>query len=98
MNRRPVLVGGDNKSVEATVKKPRFSFENYGHLSWLNNGIYMLEDLDLEEISQTCEQERAAKMAESGQSDKSCYISTLIIQTIPIRGNGGSPVAPIPIR
>ncbi len=98
VNRQPVLVGGDNKSVEATVKKPRFKFENFGHLSWLNNGIYMMEDLDLEVISETCEKERLAGIEASGKPDKSCYISTLIIQTIPIRGNGGSPVAPILIR
>lgn len=98
VNRRPVLVGGDNKSVEATVKKPRFKFENFGHLSWLNNGIYMLEDLDLEVIAEDCEKERLARAEETGQADKSCYISTLIIQTLPIKGNGGSPVAPILIR
>lgn len=104
VNRKPVLVGGDNKSVEATVKKPRFKFENFGHLSWLNNGIYMLEDLDLEVLAQDCEKERAIKQADSGQPAKSgqpdwsCYISTLIISTLPIRGNGGSPVSPIVIR
>jgi len=98
VNRVPVLIGGDNKSVEATVKKPRFKFENYGHLSWLNNGIYMMEDLDLEVIAETCEKERAASVGETGRPDKSCYISTLIVSTIPIKGNGGSPVAPILIR
>jgi len=98
VNRKPVLVGGDNKSVEATVKNQRFEFENFGHLSWLNNGIYMMEDLDLELISVTCEKERAVAIAESGQVNKSCYISTLIVSTIPIVGNGGSPVAPILIR
>jgi cytochrome c553/kynurenine formamidase len=98
VNRNPVLVGGDNKSIEATVKKPRFKFENFGHLSWLNNGIYMMEDLDLEVISETCEKERIAGLKATGRVDKSCYISTLIVSTIPIIGNGGSPVAPILIR
>jgi hypothetical protein len=58
----------------------------------------MMEDLDLEVISETCEKERAAAIAASGQVNKSCYISTLIVSTIPIVGNGGSPVAPILIR
>lgn len=98
VNRNPVLVGGDNKSIEATVKNPRFKFENFGHLSWLNNGIYMMEDLDLEVISESCEKERIASLKASGRVDKSCYISTLIVSTIPIVGNGGSPVAPILIR
>jgi len=99
VNRKPVMVGGDNKSIEATVKNPRFKFENFGHLSWLNNGIYMMEDLDLEVIAETCEKERATQITASGQAtDKSCYISTLIVSTIPIKGNGGSPVAPILIR
>ena len=98
VNRQPVLVGGDNKSVEATVKKPRFKFENFGHVSWLNNGIYMLEDLDLEMLAQDCEKERAGKQAGSANPDNSCYITTLIISTLPIRGNGGSPVSPIAIR
>ncbi|MCP4301159.1 MAG: c-type cytochrome, partial [Gammaproteobacteria bacterium] len=98
VNRMPVLVGGDNKSVEATVKKPRFKFENFGHLSWLNNGIYMMEDLDLEEYAEACEKERAAQIENSARPDKACYISTLIVSTLPIKGNGGSPVAPILIR
>jgi kynurenine formamidase len=94
VNRKPVLAGADNKSVESTVTNQRFKFENFGHLSFLNNGIYMLEDLDLEVLAEDCEKERAA----SGKPDKSCYVSTLIIQTLPIVGNGGSPVAPIAIR
>ncbi len=94
VNRNPVLVGADNKSVESTVTNQRFQFENFGHLSFLNNGIYMLEDLDLEVLAEDCEKERAA----AGKPNKSCYVSTLIIQTIPITGNGGSPVAPIAIR
>ncbi len=98
VNRKPVLVGGDNKSVEATVKKPRFKFENYGHISWLNNGIYMLEDLDLEVLAQDCEQQRSAALEQNGKADKSCYISTLVVSTLPITGNGGSPVSPLVIR
>jgi kynurenine formamidase len=98
VNRKPVLVGGDNKSVEATVKQPRFKFENYGHLSWLNNGIYMLEDLDLEVLAQDCEKERAEQIKQAGKVDKSCYISTLIVPTLPITGNGGSPVSPLVVR
>lgn len=98
VNRKPLLVGGDNKSVEATVKNPRFKFENFGHISWLNSGIYMLEDLDLELLAETCEKERTAQVEQSGQPDKSCYITTLIVQPLPIRGNGGSPVVPIAIR
>ena len=94
VNRKPVLAGADNKSVESTVTNQRFKFENFGHLSFLNNGIYMLEDLDLEVLADDCEKERSA----SGGPDKSCYVSTLIIQTLPIVGNGGSPVAPIAIR
>jgi kynurenine formamidase len=94
VNRKPVLAGADNKSVESTVTNQRFDFINYGHLSFLNNGIYMLEDLDLEVLAEDCEKERAA----SAKVDKSCYVSTLIIQNLPIVGNGGSPVAPVAIR
>ena len=98
VNRKPVLAGADNKSVESTVTNQRFKFENYGHLSFLNNGIYMVEDLDLEVLAEDCEKERIASVAKTGKPDKSCYVSTLIIQTLPIRGNGGSPIAPIAIR
>ncbi len=98
VNRNPVLVGADNKSVEATVSNPRFKFENFGHLSWLNSGIYMMEDLDLEVLAEACEKERAHHLSTSGLVDKSCYIATLIVPTLPIRGNGGSPVSPLVIR
>ncbi len=98
VNRKPVIAGADNKSVESTVTNQRFKFENFGHLSFLNNGIYMVEDLDLEVLAKDCEQERAESVADNGKPDKSCYVSTLIIQTLPITGNGGSPVAPIAIR
>ena len=98
VNRKPVLVGADNKSVESTVTNQRFEFENYGHLSFLNSGIYMVEDLDLEVLAEDCETERRASVAKTGKPDKSCYVSTLIIQTLPFRGNGGSPISPIVIR
>ena len=85
LNRKPVLVGGDNKSVESSIPgRPAASHPNPGHVSWLNSGIHMLEDLDLEVLAADCEKERVP----------SCYAFTLIVQTVPIRGAGGSPVAP----
>ena len=68
--------------------RPAASHPNPGHVSWLNSGIHMLEDLDLEVLAADCEKERVP----------SCYAFTLIVQTVPIRGAGGSPVAPTAIR
>jgi hypothetical protein len=59
----------------------------------------MLEDVDLEEWAADCEQERTSASAERASSaDESCYVAALIVQTIPIRGSGGSTVAPTVIR
>ena len=59
----------------------------------------MLEDVDLEEWASDCEQERLNQdVMKESSIDRSCYIATLIVQTIPIRGSGGSTVAPIVIR
>ncbi len=58
-------------------------------------------DADLETLAADCETERAEAVAENGRPgppDNSCYISTLIVQTIPIMGSGGSTVAPMVIR
>ncbi|MFL2539300.1 MAG: cyclase family protein [Candidatus Rariloculaceae bacterium] len=100
LNRQPVLVAADVKSIEiANPFKEPDPFHRPGHVSWLSSGIYMLEDVDLEEWASDCEQERLNHdgMTESS-IDRSCYIATLIVQTIPIRGSGGSTVAPIVIR
>lgn len=100
LNRRPVLVAADVKSIE--IANPALQpdpFHRPGHVSWLSSGIYMLEDVDLEEWSADCEQERVMVDELSRSSvDESCYVGTLIVQTIPIRGSGGSTVAPIVIR
>jgi len=99
LNRRPVLVAADVKSIEiANPFKEPASFHRPGHLSWLNSGIYMLEDVDLEEWAADCEQELTEDGNGSLPADESCYVTTLIVQTIPIRGSGGSTVAPIAIR
>lgn len=104
VNRDPVLVSADTKSIESSnpVTPPRDpAFAEPGHASWLASGIYMLEDADLETLAADCEKERAKDIAESGHPgppDNSCYISTLIVQTIPIMGSGGSTVAPMVIR
>ena len=61
----------------------------------------MLEDVDLETLAADCETERAKAVAENGRPgppETSCYFSTLIVQTIPIMGSGGSTVAPMVIR
>ena len=102
INRMPVLVGADNTSVESSLLGP-IGFEKRGHLSWLSSGIYMIEDLDLEELAADCETERTANMAEYGRptqpdSEETCYTFTLIVQTIPTRGFTGSTVAPTAIR
>lgn len=105
LNRMPVLVGADNKSVESSIeydpgRRPS-PYENPGHVSWLNSGIYMLEDIDLEVLASDCEAERVQNIAEHGrpsQPDESCFIFTLIVQPIPIKGAGGSQVAPTAIR
>jgi hypothetical protein len=100
LNRQPVLVGADVKSIEiANPFKEADPFHRPGHVSWLSSGIYMLEDVDLEEWAADCEHERLQKIrAEESSIEGSCYIATLIVQTIPIRGSGGSTVAPIIIR
>ena len=96
LNRQPVLVAADVKSIEVSNPFEGSSpYENPGHLSWLNSGIYMLEDVDLEEWAADCEEERVAA---ERSPDESCYVATLIVQTIPIRGSGGSTVAPTVIR
>ncbi|MFL2546994.1 MAG: cyclase family protein [Candidatus Rariloculaceae bacterium] len=104
INRRPVLVGGDTKTIEnSNPADPtrEVLVERPGHVSWLNSGIYMLEDMDLEVLAADCEQERAASVAPTGapdSADESCYISTLVVQTTPVRGSGGSTVAPTLFR
>ncbi len=97
LNRRPALVGADVKSIEAhnPFREPLDPpFHRPGHVSWLSSGIYMLEDVDLEALAMDCEQERT----QAQPADESCYVVTLIVQPIPIRGSGGSTVAPIAIR
>ncbi|NNC64363.1 MAG: hypothetical protein HKN84_06230 [Gammaproteobacteria bacterium] len=100
LNRQPVLVAADVKSIE--VANPFLQpdpFHRPGHVSWLSSGIYMLEDVDLEEWAADCEQARTqVDEASNTSADGSCYVGTLIVQTIPIRGSGGSTVAPIVIR
>ncbi|MBH98937.1 MAG: hypothetical protein CMM56_10870 [Rhodospirillaceae bacterium] len=100
LNRQPVLVAADVKSIE--IANPLHGpdpFHRPGHVSWLSSGIYMLEDVDLEEWSADCEKElKDTDSSSDNLSQKSCYIGTLIVQTIPIRGSGGSTVAPIIIR
>jgi kynurenine formamidase len=99
LNRRPVLVAADVKSIEiANPFKAPSAFHRPGHLSWLNSGIYMLEDVDLEEWAADCERERTDGAPRAQSANDSCYVTTLIVQTIPIRGSGGSTVAPIAIR
>ena len=104
LNRDPVLVSADTKSIESSnpVAPPRDpAFAEPGHASWLASGIYMLEDVDLETLAADCETERAKAVAENGRPgppENSCYFSTLIVQTIPIMGSGGSTVAPMVIR
>lgn len=100
LNRQPVLIAADVKSIEvANPFKEADPFHRPGHVSWLSSGIYMLEDVDLEEWAADCEYERLQKMRQEEFSiEESCYIATLIVQTIPIRGSGGSTVAPIVIR
>jgi hypothetical protein len=100
LNRQPVLVAADVKSIE--VANPFLQpdpFHRPGHVSWLSSGIYMLEDVDLEEWAADCEQARTqVDEASNTSAAGSCYVGTLIVQTIPIRGSGGSTVAPIVIR
>ena len=101
LNRQPVLVAADVKSIEvANPFKEPSPFHRPGHVSWLSSGIYMLEDVDLEEWAADCEQERTARIegGASTGSDESCYVATLLVQTIPISGSGGSTVAPTVIR
>ena len=104
LNRTPVLVSADTKSVESSnpLAPPRNpAYAEPGHSSWLNSGIYMLEDVDLEVLAADCEHERAQSVADNGRPrppEESCYISTLIVPIIPIVGSGGSTVAPIIIR
>jgi len=104
INRNPVIVGADNTSVESSPPlSPDNPSEKRGHLSWLGSGIYLLEDLDLEVLASDCEAERTANMTEHGRpvrpdSSTSCYIFTLIVQPIPIRGFTGSTVAPTAFR
>jgi hypothetical protein len=104
INRNPVLVGGDTKTIEnSNPADPtrEVLVERPGHVSWLNSGIYMLEDMDLEVLAADCEAERARSIATTGRPsppEESCYISTLVVQTIPIRGSGGSTVAPTVFR
>lgn len=104
INRNPVIVGADNPSVESSPPlSPDNPSEKRGHLSWLSSGIYILESLDLEVLAADCEAERATSIAEHGQpvppgESTSCYIFTLIVQPIPIRGFTGSTVAPTAIR
>ena len=101
INRRPVLVGADNTSVEASPLG-LFGAEKRGHLAWLSSGIYMIEDMDLEVLAADCEAERAANLAAHGTPNapdgSHCYVSTLIVQTNPFRGFTGSIVAPTAIR
>ncbi len=102
LNRRPVLVAADVKSIEASNPfKESSPYENPGHVSWLGSGIYMLEDVDLEEWATDCERERNERITDNRQlpsPGESCYVATLIVQTIPIKGSGGSTVAPTVIR
>ena len=101
INRKPVLVGADNTSVESSLLGLRGS-EKRGHLAWLSSGIYMIEDLDLEVLAEDCEAERSTNLEEHGAPTApgrtSCYVSTLIVQTNPFRGFTGSLVAPTAIR
>ena len=91
-------VAADAKSIEiSNPHKESERFRRPGHLSWLNSGIYMMEDVDLEEWAADCEL-LVGDNADVISSDESCYVATLIIQTIPIRGSGGSTVAPIAVR
>ena len=97
LNRRPSLVGSDVKSIEADDPFGEPSdppFQSPGHVSWLSSGIYLLEDVDLEALTMDCEKERI----QSQRATDSCYVVTLIVQPIPIRGSAGSTVAPIAIR
>ena len=104
INRSPVLVGADNTSVESNpLESQGRSWENPGHLSWFSSGIYLLENLDLEELAADCETERASNLTQYGQptgpnAEQPCYVFTLMVQTIPIRGFTGSTVAPAAIR
>jgi len=102
INRRPVLVGADNTSVESSLLAP-LSAQKIGHISWLSSGIYMIEDLDLEEIAADCEAERstgvaAAEQPDARNDDGNCYAFTLMVQTLPFKGFTASAVAPIAIR
>lgn len=99
LNRRPVLVAADVKSIEvANPFQAPTPFHRPGHVSWLSSGIYMLEDVDLEAWAADCERERTSPAAAASATGASCYVATLIVQTIPIRGSGGSTVAPTVIR
>jgi hypothetical protein len=104
INRKPVLVGADNTSVESNIPvSPGHPSVSHGHLAWLSSGIYMMEDLDLEVLAADCEAERVANMAEYGEpappdDEANCYAFALIVQTTPIRGFTGSTVAPTAIR
>jgi hypothetical protein len=104
INRAPVLVSADTKSIESRIgsaqtREPAYSVP--GHVSWLASGIHLLEDVDLEVLAADCENERIQEIAKNNQprsADKSCYISTLIVPTIPTMGAAGSTVAPTVIR
>ncbi len=102
INRNPVLVGADNKCIEicnlsGPSNQPPFDvYSSPGHVSWLNSGIYIVEDLDMEVLAADCERER--KKGRNRPAGNSCYIFTLMVQTIPIVGSGGSTVAPVAIR
>ena len=80
LNRHPVLVAADAKSIEiSNPHKESERFRRPGHLSWLNSGIYMMEDVDLEEWAADCEL-LVGDNADVISSDESCYVATLIIQ------------------
>jgi len=104
INRSPVLVGADNTSVESSVLgTPDHPSEKRGHPSWFSSGIYLLENLDLEELAADCEAERVANLVTYSQPtqpdvERVCYDFTLIVQPIPIKGFTGSTVAPTAIR
>ena len=52
--------------------------ERPGHVSWLNSGIYMLEDMDLEVMAADCEDERAASIAATAIPARNARIPVLI--------------------
>jgi kynurenine formamidase len=85
INRKPVLVAADNGGISGPAEPPFNTVPGIGHHIYLLNGVYMLENIDLEVLAKDA----------AARND---YTFLFLAQPLKIRGGTGSTVAPVAVR